>query len=117
MMMGDMISRDAVLKVLNNSRSIRARDGAGGVWIDLLDAIDGILRIPAAEPVRCGHWISVQERFPGNLEKCLTFSPENGIRIGCYTEAGFILSNFGGVPTHWMPMPEPPKHDVDGDGS
>lgn len=70
-----------------------------------------------AEPVRHGHWISVQERLPGNLEKCLTFSPENGIRIGCYTEVGFILSNFGGAPTHWMPMPEPPKHDVDGDGA
>lgn len=54
--MGDMISRDAVLKILNNSRSIRARDGAGGVWIDLLDAIDGILRIPTAEPVRHGTW-------------------------------------------------------------
>ena len=63
------------------------------------------------------HCISVQERLPGNLEKCLTFSPENGIRIGCYTEVGFILSNFGGAPTHWMPMPEPPKHDVDGDGA
>ena len=56
MTMGDMISRDAVLKILNNSRSIRARDGAGGVWIDLLDAIDGILRIPTAEPVRHGTW-------------------------------------------------------------
>ena len=49
--MGDMISRDAVLKILNNSRSIQARDGAGGVWIDLLDVTDGILRIPTAEPV------------------------------------------------------------------
>lgn len=55
------------------------------------------------------HWISVQERLPGNLEKCLTFSPEGGIKIGCYTEVGFILSNFGGEPTHWMLMPEHPK--------
>ena len=56
--MSDLISRDAALKVLNNSRSIRARDGAGGVWIDLLDATDGILRIPTAEPVRHGKWIN-----------------------------------------------------------
>ena len=54
--MSDLISRDAVIKILNNSRSIRARDGAGGVWIDLLDVTDGILRIPTAEPVRHGTW-------------------------------------------------------------
>ena len=58
MTMGDLISRDAVIKILNNSRSIRARDGAGGVWIDLMDAIGEIERVPAveAEPVRHGTW-------------------------------------------------------------
>ena len=56
MTMDDLISRDAVLKILNNSRSIRARDGAGGVWIDLMDAICEIERVPAAEPVRHGKW-------------------------------------------------------------
>ena len=55
--MSDLISRDAVLKILHNSRSIRSRqDGAMGVWIDLLDVTDGILRIPTAEPVRHGTW-------------------------------------------------------------
>ena len=56
--MSDLISRDAVLKVLHNSRSIQARDGAGGVWIDLLDAIGEIERVPSveAEPVRHGKW-------------------------------------------------------------
>ena len=60
MTMGDMISRDAVLKILNNSRSIRARDGAGGVWIDVMDAIGEIERVPAvdAEPVQHGKWIN-----------------------------------------------------------
>lgn len=59
MTMNDLISRDAVLKILNNSHSIRAKhDGTRGVWIDLLDVTDGILRIPAAEPVRHGKWIN-----------------------------------------------------------
>ena len=59
--MSDLISRDAVLKVLNNSRSIRTKhDGARGVWIDLLDATDGILRIPTVEPVQHGTWKPVQ---------------------------------------------------------
>lgn len=55
--MSDLISRDAALKILNNSRSIRARhDDARGVWINLLDAIGEIERVPAAEPVRHGTW-------------------------------------------------------------
>ena len=56
--MSDLISRDAALKILNNSRSIRARDGAGGVWIDVMDAISEIERVPAVEarPVRHGTW-------------------------------------------------------------
>ena len=58
MTMSDLISRDAVIKILNNSRSIRARDGAGGVCIDVMDAISEIERVPAveAEPVRRGTW-------------------------------------------------------------
>ena len=55
--MSDLISRDAALKILNNSRSIRAEhDGTRGMWINLLDATDEILRIPTAEPVRHGTW-------------------------------------------------------------
>lgn len=57
--MSDLISRDAVLKVLNNSRSIRTKhDGVSGIWINLMDAIGEIERVPAAEPVRHGHWIN-----------------------------------------------------------
>ena len=55
--MSDLISRDAVLKILDNSRGIRAgQDCARGVWINLLDATDGILRLPTVEPVRHGTW-------------------------------------------------------------
>ena len=63
MTMDDLLSRDAVLKILNNSRSIRARDGAGGVWIDLMDAIGEIERVPAAEPVRHGTWEMRRKTF------------------------------------------------------
>ena len=57
--MGDLISRDAVLKILNNSRSIRARcGGVSGIWINLLNAVGEIERVPAVEakPVRHGTW-------------------------------------------------------------
>ena len=55
--MSDLISRDAVLKVLNNGHSIRTKhDGARSAWINLMDAIGGILRIPAAKPEWHGTW-------------------------------------------------------------
>lgn len=57
--MSDLISRDAVLKILNNSRGIRTKhDGVSGIWINLMDAISEIERVPAieAKPVRHGTW-------------------------------------------------------------
>ena len=61
MTMSDLISRNAVLKILDNSRGIRAgQDCARGIWINLMDAIGEIERVPAVEakPVRHGKWIN-----------------------------------------------------------
>ena len=55
--MSDLISREAAIKALNGGRSIRTmRGGVSGIWINLLDATDVILRIPTEEPVRHGTW-------------------------------------------------------------
>ena len=57
--MGDLISRKAALEALNVKPDIRTmRGGVSGIWINLLDAIGEIERVPAAEPVRRGHWIN-----------------------------------------------------------
>lgn len=58
--MGDLISRDAVIKILNDG-GIRIRTmlgGVNGIWINLMDAIGEIERVPAVEakPVRHGTW-------------------------------------------------------------
>lgn len=56
--MSDLISRDAVIKILNGSgSSIRTMlGGVSGIWINLMDAIGEIERVSAAEPVRHGTW-------------------------------------------------------------
>ena len=58
--MDDLISRDAVIKILNDGgSSIRTMlGGVSGIWINLMDAIGEIERVPAveAEPVRHGTW-------------------------------------------------------------
>lgn len=55
-------------------------------------------------------WISVKERLPENLQKCLTYSRLNGFKIGCYTEVGFIMGpGYCTEPTHWMPLPVSPE--------
>lgn len=58
MTMGDMISLDAVIKILNDGgiRIRTLRGGTSGIWINLLDAVVEIGRVPAAEPVRHGTW-------------------------------------------------------------
>lgn len=55
--MGDLISRKAALEALNVKPDIRTiRGGVSGVWINLLNVVEKIEHIPAAEPVRHGHW-------------------------------------------------------------
>lgn len=56
--MGDLISREALIEALNSSPNIRTmRGGVSGIWINLLDVVGEIERMPAAEPVRRGHWV------------------------------------------------------------
>lgn len=67
------------------------------------DALAYIQQLEAQQP----RWISVKERLPANLEKCLTYSKANGFKIGCYTEVGFIMTaGYCEEPTHWMPLPD-----------
>ena len=56
--MNDLISRDAVIKILNDGgSSIRTMlCGDNDIWINLMDAIGEIERVPVAKPVRHGTW-------------------------------------------------------------
>ena len=59
-------------------------------------------------------WISVKDRLPSSDVVVLIWSKEDGINSGWSLGDGrwrirFFLPN---TPTHWMPLPEPPKEET-----
>ena len=72
------------------------------------DALAYIQQLEAAQP----KWISVEERLPDEIARVLVYID------GYYTVSelhnlwgGMVWDYMGidGRPTHWMPLPEPPK--------
>jgi hypothetical protein len=68
---------------------------------------------PAVNPYE---WISVEDRLPEKFADVLCLYPSRGYRSNTMvvdymeTEDGYFAEQFKyGVPTHWMPLPEPPK--------
>ena len=55
-------------------------------------------------------WISVEERLPERLVDVLLCYGDGSIGIDCWFDGlgGFLLEDFHGKVTHWMPLPEPP---------
>lgn len=78
-------------------------------------AIDAV---PAAET--CGGWISVKDRLPEIDEDVLMFFGTGIMAVGfrlddaawCAYSDGEYYSDCYTHPTHWMPLPEPPKEEV-----
>ena len=61
-------------------------------------------------------WISVKDRLPHNADEVLIYFSDGIVISGDYFDAvGFIPEHFydgNGKISHWMPLPEPPKEDV-----
>jgi hypothetical protein len=58
-------------------------------------------------------WIDVKDRLPELHRRVLLFRSEFDPYIGCLDTDGhwYINGSLLYQPTHWMPLPEPPKED------
>ena len=62
-----------------------------------------------ANGVTVQDWISVEDRLPEPKEKAICLSRDGEMMIGIYTEWGWMFPCYFEEPTHWMPLPQPPK--------
>ena len=62
-----------------------------------------------ANGVTVQEWISVEDRLPEPKEKAICLSRDGEMMIGIYTEWGWMFPCYFEGPTHWMPLPQPPK--------
>ena len=61
--------------------------------------------------VRVQEWISVDDRLPEPKEETICIDADGDMMIGTYTEWGWMFPCYFKSPTHWMPLPEPPKEN------
>ena len=54
-------------------------------------------------------WISVNGRLPEPKENAICINRHGDMMIGTYTEWGWMFPCYFDQPTHWIPLPNPPK--------
>ena len=120
--MDEYISKKDVLDYLNGYLHSLGYDNTellvNGQRKALINAIQDISAVKAADVQPAPQWISVKERLPEIGRSVLIYYPKWGgdeIQVAKLEDDEMMFDicgefNIGvGVVTHWMPLPEPPK--------
>ena len=70
---------------------------------------DEIASYLIANGVTAQEWISVNDMLPEPTERAICINCDGDMMIGTYTEWGWMFPCYFKRPTHWMPLPQPPK--------
>ena len=66
-----------------------------------------------AHNVTVQEWVPVNDRLPEPKEKAICLNRDGEMMIGTYTEWGWMFPCYFEGPTHWMPLPQPPKGEAE----
>jgi hypothetical protein len=85
--------------------------------IQALDSCDHIVDLSKMVDVNYSQWISVEERLPKDGQEVLVFE-EGTISTNCFSNRrepflqwDLYQNGFSCHPSHWMPLPQPPKEE------
>ena len=79
---------------------------------DAIEDLDNKLNLHRQGKI--SHWIPVAERLPDVWKHVITFDEDDGVRVN-WRSGDNVSWYMGYHVTHWMPLPEPPKADKDGE--
>ena len=76
---------------------------------ELVDPTEAVADYLLDNGVTVQKWISVSERLPEPKENVICINIHGAMMIGIYAEWGWMFPCYFESPTHWMPLPDPPK--------
>lgn len=76
---------------------------------ELVDPTEAVADYLLDNGVTVQEWISVKDRLPEPKENAICINRHGDMMSGIYTELGWMFPCYFEKPTHWMPLPQPPK--------
>ena len=76
---------------------------------ELVDPTEAVADYLLDNGVTVQEWISVKDRLPEPKENAICINRHGDMMSGIYTEWGWMFPCYFEKPTHWMPLPQPPK--------